>query len=321
VVLRLTVVLLLVAALWALGLPGRVALDPDAKAPARGTGLPPDPVVDEAFEPLRPERGSYGIHPAPHRAAIEAIEALLYRRAPAAPGDASAVETALARLADGLLAGEGLAGRQAAMEVLAFAGRVGARADVGYAHPSLVGLRREWEPLRARVFRSAPWLRAAAPDLDLVQEPPAAASDPRSDEALRAAAAGLERLLARGRREVERLGEPVRDPGAPAHTGGGQIRAWREWSARWRDELAGAMAPAWELSPRPEAGLRAEALRALDEAHELLLRVPEGSGAWPTPSRADWEARFRAASESLARARAALARAGPRDDAPAHARR
>jgi len=315
--LRVTLALLLVAALWSLGLPGRVALE-DATPPLGDAAFP---AFGESFEPVPLARGSYAVEPAPHREAIERVEALLYRRAPAAPGDASAVESAVARLAEALLASEGLAHRQAGMELLAFAARVGARDDVGYPPASLVDLRGEWETLRARIFRPAPWLRTAAPDLDRIQEPPAAAADPRSDEALRAAAGELERLLARGRREVERLGEPVYDIDTPGRADGGQIRAWHDWGARWREQLASAMAPVWDLSPQPEDPLRAEALRALEDAHELLRRVPDGAGAWPTPFRPAWEARFRAASDALARARATLARAEPRDAAAAHARR
>ncbi|NNL67303.1 MAG: hypothetical protein HKP30_13730, partial [Myxococcales bacterium] len=137
---RLAFALLLVAMVWTTTRPATVALDPDDSpdAWADAMGIP------EVFEPAVPGPTA-GIDPEPHRAGIERIEAILFRRSPAAYGDAGEVESALTRLADAVLRSDGWRGRQAGLDLLTFAGRVGARADSGYSLPSLVDLREEWE--------------------------------------------------------------------------------------------------------------------------------------------------------------------------------
>jgi hypothetical protein len=305
---RAVVAFLILAAVWTLGLPQRVEVDeladPDAIADARGL---PDPL--DAPDPAR----RYAIDPAPHRAALEAVEDVLYRRGPSGYGDAGAVESGAVRLAHEVMASGGLAERQAGLELLAFAGRVGAEADAGYALPSLVRMREQWEPVRDAVFAPAPWLRTASADLDRIQDPPPEPMDPRTDAVLAEAEAELRRLMARGEREVELLGEPVYDPDVPSRSDGGQIRAWVRFGERWRRLLADAMAPVEALSPAPDPGrepLRAEAVRSLREAHEMLRRVPNGAGMWPTPFRGAWESRFHAANAALARTRDHLSQAG-----------
>jgi hypothetical protein len=311
VALRLVLGLLLLAVLWAAARPGAVDVERDVWV--RGQQADPDAWADamglpEVFDP--PEPGpSWDIDPGPHRAAIERIEAVLYRRAPADYGDAGAVESATARLASDLLAMDGLRGRRAGLELSAFAGRVGAHADVGYAAPGLVGYRKEWETLRARVFRTADWMRTAGADLDRIQDPAPPPPDPRTAAVLAEAARELERLLQRGRRAVEQLGEPRYDPEGPGRRAPEQIRAWYDWGERWRGDLVAALAPARALDPPPHPereSLHAASLRSLEEAAEMLRHVPDGAGMWPTPFRGAWESRFRAAGAALAEARKTL---------------
>jgi hypothetical protein len=305
---RAVVSFLVLAFVWTLGIPGRVDIDeswdPDRYADAMG--------VPEVFDPPSPDR-AYDIDPTPHRGAIDRIEAVLYRRRPTSFGDAEAVESATVRLADAVLRSDGLLGRQAGLALMAFAGRIGARTDSGYTLPSVVAMRTEWETVRSSVFRSADWMRSAGPELDRIQEPPPPAPDPRTDAVLSEAEAELRRLMLRGQRAADRLGEPNYDPDLPQRSDRGQIQAWYRFGERWRRQLADAMAPVAGLEPRPHPSrepLRAEAVRSLEEAHEMLRRVPDGAGMWPTPFRPAWEARFRAASDALARAREQLAQAG-----------
>ncbi|MBW2315308.1 MAG: hypothetical protein JRH10_14045 [Deltaproteobacteria bacterium] len=305
---RAVICFLILAFVWIVGIPARVDMDehsdPDRYADAMG--------VPEVFDSPAPGR-NHDVDPAPHRTAIERVERVLYRRGPATFGDAAAVESACARLADELLEQEGLRGRQAGLLLMTFAGRVGARADSGYTLPSLVATRTEWEKVRAAVFRPAAWLRTAGADLDRIQEPPPPLPDPRADAVLTEAEAELRRLLLRGQREAERLGEPRYDPDRPAASDRAQIAAWHRFGERWRRQLGDAMAPVERLAPRPHPSrepLRAEALRSLEEAREMLRRIPDGAGMWPTPFRPAWEARFRAASSALARTREQLTQAG-----------
>lgn len=298
---RAAVSFLILAFVWTVGIPDRVAVDPGADPDryADAMGVP------EVFDP--PSRAHvYGIDPAPHRALIERIESVLYRRGRTDFGDAEAVESATARLADSLLRNEGLRGRQAGLVLMSFAGRVGARTDSGYALPSIVGMRSEWETVRGIVFKPADWMRSASADLDRVQEPPPEPADPRTDAAIAEGEEALRRLMVLGQREAERLGEPIYDPDRPGRSDRGQIQAWYRFGERFRRQLHDALAPVDRLQPPPNPTrepLRAEAVRSLREAQEMLRRVPDGAGMWPTPFRPAWEARFQAASAALARAR------------------
>jgi len=305
---RAIVAFLILAAVWTVGLPDRVSMEPPADPERHADALG----VPEVFDPPAPA-GGHGLDPDPHRAAIERIEDVLYQRSPSGYGDAEAVESGVLRLAETILRDEGFRGRRAGQTLLGFAGRVGARTDAGYSVPSLVALREEWEAVRASVFAPADWMRAAGPGLDRIQDPPPPPMDPRADEAILAAEAELRSMIARGQREAEQLGEPRYDPDVPGWDDGGQIRAWYRFGEAWRRELDRALAPVAALSPPPHLGLarlRAEAVRALVEAREMLRRVPDGAGMWPTPFRPAWESRFRVASTALARARDHMARAG-----------
>jgi len=307
------------AAAWTLWSPATVDVaerDPDRWADAAGMPEVPDPPRSGA---------SLGLDPEPHRAAIERMESVVYRRGPADFGDAEAVSGIASRLAQAVMGERSLAAHRAGTELLALAARAGAAADVGYAMPDLPGLRREWEAVRDRVFRPAPWMRRAAPELDRLQDPPPPPPDPRTRGAVADATRDLERLMARGLRDAERLGEPRYDPDRPGTVGDHQIRAWYEWGERWRQELRAATAPLHGLRPEPHAArepLLFEAKRSVEEAAELLRRVPDGAGMWPTPFRTAWEARFRAAAASLARTRSLLAQTGaePRTTATARER-
>lgn len=304
---RIILALLLGAVVWAAARPARVAVDPDAshdpEAWADAMDLP------EPFDPPR-RTLRHGIDPTPHRAAIDRIEAVLYRRSPIGYGDAGTVEGEAIRLAGDLLGTDRMRGQRAGSELRRFAARVGGAADVGYVLPRLPDLRRDWEAVRASVFAPADWMRTASADLDRIQDPPPPSADPRTDAVLAEAARELERLLVRGQRDVERLGEPRYDPEVPSRTLSPQIRAWYDWGECWRTELIEVMAPVHGLQPPPDPDrepLRAATVRSLVEAAEMLRRIPDGAGMWPTPFRGSWETRFRAANDALAEARHRLA--------------
>jgi len=304
---RAVVSFLILAVVWSFGIPGRVDVGPEQ--PADAMGLP------DALEAATPGR-ALEIDPGPHRAAIEPIEGVLYRRGPTRPGDAEAVERAAARLAhalpDALLGAGGRRSRQAGLELMSFAARTSARGDSGYGPPSLVALRGDWESVRARVFARVAWMREASADLDRIQEPPPPPLDPRADAVIAEAEETLRQLMLRGRREAELLGEPRYDPEIEGGAGRVQIQAWVRFGERYRRQLDRAMAPVERLDPAPRPGrepLRVEAVRALGDAYELLRRVPDGAGMWPTPFQPAWEARFQAANVALARARDQMAQA------------
>jgi len=231
---RAVVSFLILAVVWSFGIPGRVDVGPEQ--PADAMGLP------DALEAATPGR-ALEIDPGPHRAAIEPIEGVLYRRGPTRPGDAEAVERAAARLAHALLGAGGRRSRQAGLELMSFAARTSARGDAGYGLPSLVALRDDWENVRARVFARVAWMREARDDLDRIQEPPPPPLDPQADAVIAEAEETLRRLMLRGRHEAELLGEPRYDP----EIGGGddrvQIQAWVRFGERYRRQLGRAMAP------------------------------------------------------------------------------
>lgn len=312
--LRAALSFLVLAAVWSFGIPDRPEpTRTQARDAFAGAAGPP-----ESLDPATPPRG-YGIDPAPHRADIDRIETVLYRRGRSDFGDAGAVESAARRLADSILRSEGRRGREASLRVLGFAGVVGARADTGYRLPSLVAMRSDWETVRSIVFRPAGWMRRAGADLDRIQEPPPPAPDPDTDTAIADAERSLRRLRTYGEHQAELLGEPRYRPEAPGARGQGQIHAWHRFGERFRRQVAEATAPVRSLAPPPHPErqpLRAEAVRALVEAQEMLRRVPDGAGMWPTPFRSAWQARLQAAGDALARARGLMARRAPLDGSP-----
>jgi len=313
-VLRAVLSFLVLAAVWTFGIPDRVETStPEALGRHAGRATLPEP-----FEPTERPRAQ-GIDPEPQRVWIDPIEAVLYRRGPSDVGDAAAVESAAIRLADSILHTAGLRGREASLRVLGFARVVRARTEAGDSRPSLVAMRSDWEAVRSVVFRPASWMHRAGADLDRIQDPPPPAPDPRTDTVIAATERDLRRLLAYGEHEAELLGEPRYPSDAPGARGQGQILAWQRFGERWHRQIAEATAPVRSLAPPPHPDrqpLRAEAVRALVEAQEMLRRVPDGAGAWPTPSRRAWKARLRAAGDALARARRLMARTAPLDAPP-----
>ena len=116
-------------------------------APAPAARTPPDPTL---------------MDPAPYRSTIEQIELILYRTGPAELADADRVSRLALQLGTQLLrAPNRLQGQRAGREVTTFSNRIGQQADVGYATPDLPRARADWEQVRGRVFRDAPWFRSS----------------------------------------------------------------------------------------------------------------------------------------------------------------
>lgn len=246
-------------------------------------------------------RGPDRLDPEPYRAQIRAVETLLYRATPAALGDGDRAAAALEELAQAIAqsAADPLA-RQRGLRLYDAVGLASGLGDAGYALPDLGLVRAEWEKSRDALFAPAPWLgRADAPTA-----PAARAASPARVESgdrvrVRHAARRLARLADEGEAEVRALGEPKYAPPAFDATARAQIEGWNIWARRWNARLDDALLglPV-RLAANADSELRV-AHRGAKLAADELRAVAQGSGAWPTPFRSEWEAHFARARELL----------------------
>lgn len=246
-------------------------------------------------------RGPDRLDPEPYRAQIGAVERLLYRATPAALGDGDRVAAALEELAQAIVqsAADPLL-RQRGLRLYEAVGLASGLGDAGYALPDLGLVRAEWEKSRDALFSPAPWLGR----VDAPAAPAERASRPAQPESadlvrVRHAARRLARLTDEGESEVLALGEPKYAPPSFDATARAQIEGWNIWARRWNARLDDALLglPA-RLPANADSELRLAHRDALLAAEELRA-VPQGAGAWPTPFRSEWQARFARARELL----------------------
>lgn len=246
----------------------------------------------------------------PHRQAIRAVEAVLYRATPPELGDGDRVADALTRLAEELAPADApYLARRRALRLYVLIGLASGMDDVGYALPDLGSLRTEWEKQRDALFAPAPWFGRSGAKLVDAQTKRPAPVDPRDVTRLRHTVRRLEQLASAGEQEARELGEPGYDSEAPGAAGRAQIERWNAWARRWHERVDDALR---ELPPPPpfdaELALVLAHQNTSRAAHELRL-VPIGVGDWPTPFQYQWESRFRSARQLLEEHRAALANA------------
>ncbi len=104
------------------------------------------------------------LDPEPHREAIRAVEAVLYRDRPAELGDGDRAALALEQLAVQLAPPDApYLARRRALRLYELMGLASSLGEVGYALPDLGLLRIDWERERDALFAPAPWFARARP--------------------------------------------------------------------------------------------------------------------------------------------------------------
>jgi hypothetical protein len=187
------------------------------------------------------------LDPAPYQKEIVALESLLYRSEQGGFDDASGIAHAVQMLSIAVR-GDGTSRKQqdAFGRLFDYAGRVGARADVGYSTADIPQLRSEWAEVRDRVFRSADWFNQSSPELTAAQTRTVPVADPRVVRELERAARGVERLILRGKRKALSFPEASVDAGLHTRDAIAATRGWNAWSREWSKEVdvAGSDLPA-----------------------------------------------------------------------------
>lgn len=237
------------------------------------------------------------LDPELYRAEIQALENDLFRE-PFDAGARSATAIKLDDLADKVAQTDGALPMLFAVEMrqLAAHAKAGRNADF---------VRGNWERIRAGTFDDAAWYRwRRAPERPQVASHVNIGSDPALKSEYANALEKLDELVRRGKRDVERLGEPE-ELTTTYHKGDYQdlVEDWEVWADRWNRKLERIED---DLPDKPEMmtdpGMR-QAHDALVGAIRVLDSVPRGSGAWKTPFRHQWENNFRRAEKELDKAR------------------
>lgn len=166
-------------------------------------------------------------------------------------------------------------------------------------------VRENWERIRCGLFEDAVWYRwrnsPTRPQVASQVQPPGDSQIKRDYEyVLRK----LDELVERGKRDVERMGEPE-EITTTYYNGDYRylVEEWEDWAEDWRgklDRLEDDLPD--QPSYQENAALRI-AHANLTESMQWLNAVPVGRGQWKTPFRNDWEKCFRHAEEELNKAR------------------
>jgi hypothetical protein len=265
--------------------------------------------------PARPDakRGNAAatarLDPAPFRAEIEAVEALLYTRTAPQPDEGErlrfAVESLFARIGE----------REAQLatgEPVRALREFGARQLTPAASPvDRSALQSEWEAVRDRAFARASWFETSS-----VEQVEALASQPRRLD--RTSVSRLTQLLDRldgladaGERECDALASPVpATPGEaarPVASSGDELARWQEYQRGWVERVDAAARDLPSAEPTAPRDFTA-AVERVGAALRELRDAPAGVGRSPTPVPGQWQPRFAAARKEIARAREHLAR-------------
>lgn len=244
--------------------------------------------------------------PNEHRAQIEAVEAILYKRGPADHSDVDRATSSLVALHESVLSRQTGATKRSRAHALLLMTSQASFTDVGYSSPDLSPLRERWEEVRMELFGPADWYRESTADVERAQAHPEPEIDPGRVYELSRVIDRLEDLIAVGRMECEELGEPVYEPGRVGYDGEVQIQQWNQFYRDWDERLSSA---AEFLPPQPPLDGAADYLfahQSVSRAFIELRLIPYGAGEWPTPFAYQWEQRFRAAEEHLNGARERL---------------
>jgi hypothetical protein len=237
------------------------------------------------------------LDPEAYRAEIQALENDLYYE-PFDAGARDATALKLGDLADKVASHDGAVPMLCAVEMrqLAALAKMGKNARF---------VRTNWERIRCNAFDDAVWYRwRNAP-----QRPQAASViDMGGNDALKREYARvlekLDAMVVRGRRDVERLGEP-RQTTTDYFKGDYRklVEEWEEWAEDWNARLSSIEGDIPDQPDYKENAALRFAHQALSNAIGELYTVPLGRGAWKTPFRNQWENRFRRAQEQLDKAR------------------
>lgn len=253
---------------------------------------------------------SVRLDPAPYRAEIERIEAILYQERPASEGQPEQVARLASDLAERIRAGESrLAGQAGFVRLLAFAADVDAQEDAGYAAPDHGRPRSEWVALRAELFEPAPWLRLATPLAAEPQRRPEPTADPATIARLRTFVRLLSALVEDSRPELLRFGEQYVDVAEGSAAERRLAEDWNRYARRFGERLQDVARqappqPAWDGEPHVVA-----AHQRLGEALQRLRLATVAPGELALPDKAWRRESLDGAAALLDEARRELAQA------------
>jgi hypothetical protein len=237
------------------------------------------------------------VDPTAYRAEIQSLENSIYQ-AELDENARDAIAVRLSDLADKIALEDGAIVMIYSIEMR----ELGAFAKIGRDEHFV---RENWERIRGGLFDDATWYRwRNAPHR------PKSASRPKfdSDRAIHRdfdrVLRKLDDMVASGRREAERMGEPESltreyfDNDYP-----NLVAVWDDWAGDWARKLAWLEddlpdAPSYQESPALKF-----AARDLENAIRELRAVPTGRGQWKTPFRAQWDNSFTRAERHLSSAR------------------
>jgi hypothetical protein len=166
-------------------------------------------------------------------------------------------------------------------------------------------IRENWERIRCGLFQDAVWYRwRNSPKRPQVASQIEMHGDDELEREYARMLGKLEDLVDRGKRDVERLGEPE-ERTTDYYNGDYQylVEAWEDWAENWRGKLASIERDLPEQPTYQEDAALRFAHGNLSKAISYLYAVPVGRGQWETPFRNHWEKYFRLADEQIDKAR------------------
>lgn len=237
------------------------------------------------------------IDPTAYRAEIQSLENSVYQ-AELDENARDAIAIKLSDLADKIALEDGAIVMIYSIEMR----ELGAFAKVGREENFI---RENWERIRVGVFDDAVWYRwRNAPHRPKSASRPKFDSDRLVHRDFDRVLRKLNDMVAHGRRDAERMGEPAsltRDYFDNDYQD--LVAVWDDWAEDWERKLA------WLEDDLPDAPTYQEsaalkfAARDLENAIRELRAVPTGRGQWKTPFRAQWDNSFTRAETHLANAR------------------
>jgi hypothetical protein len=206
---------------------------------------------------------------------------VLYQERPAEISDPGRAAELAYRLAERVgTEARGRSARLAFHSLTAYA--AGVDPEGGYVAPDLSRPRRDWEALRAELFRPSPWFRAASAELEALQRRPEPAPDPEVRRRLEQWARAISTLVAEGGPPMMSHGEELVDAAEGSAEERRLILRWRAFAEVWDDrvERVAALAPAQPGWSHDELFA---AHQELSRAMQSLRHAAQGLGDYSVP--------------------------------------
>ena len=237
------------------------------------------------------------LDPEVYRAEIQALENDVYQPA----FDANVRSTVAIKLDD--LAGkvaqeDGALTMLFCVEMRQLAQAVQLGRDAGY-------IRENWERIRCGLFEDAVWYRwRNSPTRPQAASHAQLPGDGQMKRDYEYVLRKLDELVERGKRDVERMGEPE-EISTSYYRGDYKylVEEWEDWADDWRAKLDRLEDDLPDQPSYQESAALRMAHGNLEKSMQWLNAVPVGRGQWSTPFRSHWEKCFRHAEDELDRAR------------------